>query len=79
MRPDFDEEIIQWVQRLLFLSLFLVLFFTMNLWNLPITFFYVGAITVLIVLGLYMIENNEVWDELNDRYLEEISVSAKDI
>lgn len=79
MRPDFDEEIIQWVQRLLFLSLFLVLFFTMNLWNLPITFLYVGAITVLIVLGLYMIENNEVWDELNDRYLEEISVSAKDI
>jgi len=45
----------------------------MNLWHIPITLPYLGAILSLILTALFVVNNDEAWEELNDMYLEDIS------
>ena len=44
----------------------------LNLWLLPITVPYLGAIMILVFMGLSL-ANNEAWHELDDMYLMDIS------
>jgi len=45
----------------------------MGRWHLPFTLAYLGAIVCLVFVGLSVVNNAEVWEELDDMYLEDIS------
>ena len=64
---------VAWGRRLLYLTLFISLMAAMNLWHIPITLPYLGAILSLILTALFVVQNDEAWEELNDMYLEDIS------
>lgn len=70
---DRPEIIIKWGIRLLYLTLFLSLMVVLNLWHIPITLPYVGAIMALILTALFVVNNKEAWEEYDDQYLEDIS------
>ena len=72
-RFDEPEIILKWGCRSLYLSMFCVLISALNLWHLPFTLPYIGAILVLCFTGLSVVQNVEAWEELDDMYLEDIS------
>ena len=72
-RIDEPEIILKWGCRLLYLSMFCVLISALNLWHIPITLPYIGAILVLCFTGLSVVQNVEAWEELDDMYLENIA------
>jgi len=68
-----QAKIISWGVRSLYVLLFLFLMSIMGRWHLPFTLAYLGAIVCLVITGLSVVQNNEVWEELNDMYLEDLS------
>ena len=71
--PRSPDRALTWGIRSLYVLLFLFLMAIIGRWHLPITLAYLGAIVCLIVTGLSVVQNNEVWEELDDMYLEDIS------
>ena len=53
--------------------MFCVLISALNLWHLPFTLPYIGAILVLCFTGLSVVQNVEAWEEYDDMYLEDIA------
>lgn len=52
--------------------MFITVTVVFNLWHFPITLPYLGAIMILITIGL-TIANNDAWHELDDKYYEYVS------
>lgn len=64
---------IRWGVRSLYVLLFLFLMSIMGRWHLPITLAYLGAIVILVITGLSVVNNAAVWEELDDMYIMDIS------
>ena len=75
VRPTDSEQavILKWVVRLFYLSLFIPWIVAYPLLSLPITWPYLGAITILVFLALTIANEKEAFEELDDMYLEDIS------
>jgi len=67
------DRALEWGVRSLYVLLFLFLMAIMGRWHLPFTLAYLGAIVCLVFVGLSVVNNAEVWEELDDMYLEDIS------
>lgn len=76
---DSEQTLITWVVRLFYVSLFLPWMMAFSLWTVPITLPYLMGITILVITALRVASANEVWEELNDMYLEDISGYSTDI
>ena len=71
--PRSPDRALTWGVRSLYVLLFLFLMSIMGRWHLPFTLAYLGAIVCLVITGLSVVQNNEVWEELNDMYIMDIS------
>ena len=65
--------ILKWVVRLLYVVLFIPWMVAYPLLSVPITFPYLGAITILVFLGLTIANEKDAFEELDDMYIEDIS------
>ncbi len=72
-----DGQMIKWGVRSLYFVMFISCMIVLNLWHLPLTLPFLGAILALIVTALSVV-NHEAWDEIDDMYLEDISITIQD-